>query len=163
MIKDHYKPNPIHRHKKHFNSFILFTLYLWSLSFKGEKYKNQSQNPQVTAVMIVFRTKIGFIHAQFRCFPGNKQKQARSATNCFLVFFFEGSFRNYVDQISPNFNHLPSSIGKLRTVCSFLETHVLAMWYLLRELGRLTILMFCSPVRFLSCNIFLLPLHLFSM
>ena len=60
--------------------------------------------------MIVFRTKIGFIHAQFRCFPGNKQKQARSATNCFLVFFFQGSFKNYVDQISPIFDHSPSLI-----------------------------------------------------
>ena len=45
------------------------TLYLWSLSFKGEKYKNQSQKPQVSAVTIVFRTKIGFIHDQSRCFP----------------------------------------------------------------------------------------------
>ena len=119
IIKDQYKLNATNRvlclHKKPFDSFFLLTLYLWSLSFKGEKYKNQSQNPQVTAVMIVFRTKIGFIHAQFRCFPGNKQKQARSATNCFLVFFFEGSFINYVDQISTNFDYLPPLIGKLWT------------------------------------------------
>ena len=45
------------------------TLYLCNFSFNGEKYKNQSQNPQVTKVTTRFLTIIGFIQAHSKSFP----------------------------------------------------------------------------------------------